>query len=717
MLSKATASIHHLYCDWRYRPVLSAYLDIELDAHKQTQVKRHLEGCAHCSARLEDMRFASRLGDGMSILVETPTGIPLSLRKRLAPSAPKRTGMSKLVIAPLAAMLLVSFGIVAVWYYTRQSKPSWDVARLDGAPQIGSARLSKSGHFRVGEWLETDGSSRAMIEVADIGYVEVEPNSRLRLVETRPTEHRLALARGRMRAHIWAPPRLFFVETPSATAVDYGCAYTLEVDDSGKSLLHVTEGWVALESGGRKSLVPAGAYCETRPVVGPGTPYFEGASEEFRSALSKLDFENDDGESLTVILSEAVERDALTLWHLLSRVGGDERERVYDRLASLASPPDGVTRDGVMRLDRQMLDSWSEKINAAPGDRTTDGGVLAPKGNMASPRSGHTATLLPDSRVLIAGGMVREGVIHEGAELYDPDSGAFELTGAMSAKRVGHTATLLPDGKVLITGGWAGDRPTASAEVYDSSTGRFTPTGDMSTERVAHGATLLSDGRVLITGGQASETNKLASTEIYDPISGIFTSAGNMTTPRMDHTATLLHSGKVLITGGSVGLYPAETVFSSAELYDPQSGAFSPTGGMTAVRFKHAAALLPDGKVLVIGGSDARVWRGRYASAEIYDPATGTFKVTESMGAARFKHREAVLPMADGKVLVAGGGERLEVYDPATGMFSTVASEMGTARFYSTATLLRDGTVLITGGLGQSSSQDASAGTWLYRPQ
>ena len=137
---------------------------------------------------------------------------------------------------------------------------------------------------------------------------------------------------------------------------------------------------------------------------------------------------------------------------------------------------------------------------------------------------------------------------------------------------------------------------------------------------------------------------------------------------------------------------------------------------MTAVRYKHAAALLPDGKVLVIGGSDARVWRGRYASAEIYDPETGTFMATQSMGAARFKHREAVVPLADGKVLVAGGGERLEIYDPATGSFSTVANDMGTARFYSAATLLDNSSVLITGGLRETDSQNATRNAWIYRP-
>lgn len=716
MSSKFTKRINGRYCDWRYRQLLSAYLDNELGKNAGTKLKLHLKKCPYCCARYEDMRFASRIANQMSIPDERPAGLPLSMRKRFIQNRTPQTKRRTLILAPLAAILLI-FGSLTLWYYTESSsKPSWEVSSLDGSPQIGTVYISNSGNFEVGDWLETDSTSRARIEVADIGHVELEPNSRLNFVETRPTEHRLALERGRMHARIWAPPRLFFVDTPSATAVDYGCAYTLEVEDSGNSLLHVTEGWVALELNDRKSLVPAGAYCETRKGIGPGTPYFEGTSEAFRNALSKLDFENGDFQALNVVLSEARQRDALTLWHLLARLDLNKRDSIYQHLAALVSPPEEVTRDGILKLDRQMLDSWREKINAAPGSLSTADGVLAAVGNMMSPRAAHTATLLPDNRILIAGGMIQEGTFLESAEIYDPNKQSFEPTGSMSVKRTSHTATRLPDGRVLIAGGFAEKQPTATAEIYDPAAGSFSPAGSMTTERVSHQATLLPDGKVLITGGQNSKKNKLSSAEIYDPKTGIFTLAGRMTTPRIDHTSTLLQNGKVLITGGSVGNYPKETVFSSAELYNPQSGEFIPTGGMTSVRYKHAAALLPDGRVLVIGGSDARVWQGRYSSAEIYDPAAGTFTQTKSMGAARFKMREAVLPMANGKILVAGGGERLEVYDPSAGTFSRVGNNTGTESFYSTATLLSDGTVLITGGIGQSVTQEATRKAWIYQP-
>ena len=167
-----------------------------------------------------------------------------------------------------------------------------------------------------------------------------------------------------MSARIWAPPRLFFVDTPSAVAADLGCAYTLEVDDRGASLLRVTLGWVALELKDRESMVPAGAACETRPGVGPGTPYFEDASPAFREALEKIDFEND-AAALTSLLDQARLRDTLTLWHLLARVDGNDRVRVYEKMTAFVPPPPGVTREGVLQLDQQMLESWRHALESS----------------------------------------------------------------------------------------------------------------------------------------------------------------------------------------------------------------------------------------------------------------------------------------------------------------------------------------------------------------
>ena len=180
-------------------------------------------------------------------------------------------------------MVLV-VGASAWWLVPRLFTPAWEVARLDGAPRIGETQLDDTGKLRQGEWLETDDQSRATLDVGVIGNVEIEPNTRLRLVEARANNHRLALETGTIHARIWAPPRLFFVETPSALAIDLGCTYTLHVDSTGGSLLHVTSGYVELQHDERTSVVPEGSMCLTRPGLGPGTPFDEDASEAFRQA-------------------------------------------------------------------------------------------------------------------------------------------------------------------------------------------------------------------------------------------------------------------------------------------------------------------------------------------------------------------------------------------------------------------------------------------------
>ncbi len=266
----------------------------------------------------------------------------------------------------LALAAAIALVVAGAWLALRWTRPSWEVARLEGSPKVGSSRIAESGRLAVGEWLETDGSSRAQIGIGAIGVVRVEPNTRIQLLRARPTEHRLALARGTMHAQIWAPPRLFTVETPSAVAVDLGCAYTLQVDDAGAGLLRVTYGWVAFELRGRESFVPEGALCATRAGIGPGTPYYQDSSPSFQAALARLDFEKLSLEAraaaLGVVLAEARKRDALTLWHLLLSVNAPERAPVFDRLAALVPPPPGVTRESVLEGDRQMLDLWWNQL-------------------------------------------------------------------------------------------------------------------------------------------------------------------------------------------------------------------------------------------------------------------------------------------------------------------------------------------------------------------
>ena len=335
---------------------------------------------------------------------------------------------------------------------------------------------------------------------------------------------------------------------------------------------------------------------------------------------------------------------------------------------------------------------------------------VAEVARMGAARAAHTATLLSDGRVLVAGGCTVDGcemaAAGATAELYDPRARRFAPAGRMAAMRGGHTATRLADGTVLLAGGWDGGRQLATAELYDPRTGRFTATGPLAHARGGHTATLLPDGRVVIAGGDGG----VREVEVYDPRTRSFRTVGTLREGRAAHAAAPLPGGRVLLTGGSVR---RGAVLSSAEVFDPRTGRSAATGEMTRVRHKHAAAALPDGRVLVTGGSDHRDWRGRCASAEVYDPATGRFTPAADLRTERFKHGNAVVSLADGTVLVAGGGETVEAFFPRRGTFHTAHGSLGAARQFSTATALADGSVLIVGGYDERVRVTSTA--WLYR--
>lgn len=285
-------------------------------------------------------------------LVKAPdsiwTSIEAELDRPTQSTPPRRTWLRW----ALAAAAVVALGSAA-WFRTRPPKAGWDVVRADGS----------RGKIAVGEWLQTGAASTATLTVGgDIGTVQIEPNSRVRLLSARPGEQRLKLARGEISATVSAPPRLFFVDTPASTAVDLGCAYTMKADEDGNGLLRVTLGWVSLEWAGRESLVPAGASCRTRPKLGPGTPYFDDASKALQDALSRFDSQSDQDAAIDRVLSEARVRDTLTLWHLLSRVAPDDRQRVYNRMVELVPLPKTVSPDKALQLDPDTLKIWREEL-------------------------------------------------------------------------------------------------------------------------------------------------------------------------------------------------------------------------------------------------------------------------------------------------------------------------------------------------------------------
>jgi hypothetical protein len=334
--------------------------------------------------------------------------------------------------------------------------------------------------------------------------------------------------------------------------------------------------------------------------------------------------------------------------------------------------------------------------------------------SMSEPRAVHTSTLLQNGLVLIAGGGANGST--RSADLYDPAQRTFGRTGNMVSARSEHTATLLADGRVLIAGG-LNTQMLSSSEIYDPTTGTFSSGPSMTTRRSGHTAVLLPNGKVLLTGGTTGSTSDwtfLSSAELYDPVSRRFTATGSMMVPRASHTATLLTNGEVLITGGHVGRGAAVQIYATAEIYDPATGSFRPTGAMTHVRHKHSAALLPDGRVLINGGADARDDRGTYRDTEIYDPAIRTFIRGPEMRMDRYKHAGTSILLPNRCVLIAGGAAQAEVFDPRRSSFTVVGGEARMRGSFSAVTVLPNGEAIITGGYGQGFG--ATNAAWLFTP-
>lgn len=400
-----------------YKKELSAYANGELSGEMRSWVREHLEGCSDCRSAYEDIAFGSKVAsqlqhadasdrvwanvsDSLDGRDEThfgmlPASSGFSARKGFA------FAVALVAVTVIAGVVFISlFGGESPYQASRtgttETTPTntpqtagtvndngntkansnvnantntgtsptdgFAVETLAGTPMIEGAGGER---IAVGQVLETDGRSTARIAVADIGTVDVSPNSRVRLAQTGKDEHRLSLDRGRLHAKIFAPPRLFVVDTPSAKAVDLGCEYTLAVDKNGDSVLHVTGGWVALERDGRESIVPAGMMCKTRRGQGLGTPFSTEATEAFKKALDNFDFSRGGGAAIQTIVREAEFYDMFTLWHLLSRVAREDRGVVYDTLANLVPPPAGVTREGILSKNKKMLDAWKIEVENA----------------------------------------------------------------------------------------------------------------------------------------------------------------------------------------------------------------------------------------------------------------------------------------------------------------------------------------------------------------
>jgi uncharacterized repeat protein (TIGR02543 family) len=377
-------------------------------------------------------------------------------------------------------------------------------------------------------------------------------------------------------------------------------------------------------------------------------------------------------------------------------------------------------RNGVqIAVSRQYQGpAWGHSTGRSPWDENDDfprayeSGTCTAIGSLATARSYHTATLLANGNVLVAGGADGTNSLTS-AELYDGINSTWTTTGNLSVARKAHTATALPDGTVLVVGGTDGTKPLASAERYDPASGIWSATGSLRTARYYHTATLLSNGTVLVTGG-TDGTNPLASGELYDPAIGTWTATGNLETARYSDTATLLPNGTVLVAGGTDGT----DSLASAELYDPATATWHATVNLGTARNLHTATLLSNGTVLVAGGTDGT---NSLASAELYNPATGVWSATGGLAIGRYYHTATAL--ANGTVLLAGGYDganfltSTQLYDPAAGSWADIAG-LDIACGYHTLTSLLNGKALVTGGydgsnvLASARAYDPATGKW-----
>jgi hypothetical protein len=356
--------------------LLDDYVDGRTGAGPAAEVAAHLAACPACRQRHASLQ--ALITGAQQLPRDIPPSHDLWLGIEAGIQKPARVVRfpARWLTAAAACLLLVVGGRVAWQRYA--NAPAFTVTRIEGAPRVAGRSLGADARLKVGQWLETDAGSSALVDVAAIGQVTLQPNSRLRLVTTSPTEHRLELVRGGLEAFVVAPPRLFVIDTPAATAIDLGCAYSIAVDAQGGGVLHVTSGYVALARDGREEIVRAGMMCAMRKGVGAGTPFVADAPAGLRAALDRFDFEKTGG--LSEVLAQVRPEDALTLWHLLGRVPAGQRGTVFAALAAIVAPPDGVTREGILAGDRAMLENWNQALIGRQAERTLDHKVKIKKG-------------------------------------------------------------------------------------------------------------------------------------------------------------------------------------------------------------------------------------------------------------------------------------------------------------------------------------------------
>ena len=277
--------------------------------------------------------------------------------------APLRVAMHRRRFAWLAAaaalIVIVGASVLAIRFHWRSNAP-WEIETFAGTPTVDGKPIHRHDRLGVGDTLVTDAHSKVTVRIARVGELDIAPGTELQLTTTSRGRHRISLRRGSIHARVWAPPFTFAVDTPAGLASDVGCAFTLRYAGE-QGLLRVTSGWVDFDGDERSALVPQGAISELRRALGPGTPYWSDAPAALREALRDFDASGS-AAALTRVLAAARPRDAMTLQHMLERARREHRGPLFDRLAQLAPPPRGVTREGVVEGNDAMIDAWRTSL-------------------------------------------------------------------------------------------------------------------------------------------------------------------------------------------------------------------------------------------------------------------------------------------------------------------------------------------------------------------
>lgn len=376
--------------------LLDEYIDGEISASDKEALEKHLSMCTSCKRDLEETLNLSKNVSSLSKEMAPSPDIWNRIEHRISPqekradkrphnifsinqkpklhktkyeqSSYKGRILKYSVITLVAAMILIailpSFFRERGHQSTGFSYPFWPVIQLKGLTTINSRIVNGRDSIKLGEWIETKDSGKAMLQIPGVGSIILEPNTKVKIVKTDTGEQRIGLEYGTINANISTKPGTFIVDSRSAEAIDLGCAYTYSIDTGGNGLIYVKSGMVEMDHDGRKSLVPAGKFCITKSGFGPGTPYRENTSPELKDALMKYDFGNGGHESVNTILKHATKGDAITLLNLLPKVDEENRSKVYERVSHFVPPPKEYKYqyDSIPKMEYKDLHEWINKI-------------------------------------------------------------------------------------------------------------------------------------------------------------------------------------------------------------------------------------------------------------------------------------------------------------------------------------------------------------------